>query len=70
MTVTIKSEVIGDYYIYIEQDKYSPGYKVGLVRKISDQMYGYPLSERYYPSLEKAKRRYKDLKVEYIRKGE
>lgn len=64
MTVTFKQEKIKDYYIYIEQDKYTTVFKVGIYQKCGD-MYGYPLDERYYSTIEKAKRRFRDLKRRY-----
>lgn len=64
MTVTIKSEIVNGHYIYIEQDKYTTVFKVGIYQKYGD-MYGYPLDERSYSTIEKAKRRFRDLKRRY-----
>ena len=57
MSVTIKSTTIGNYYIKIYLDKYSPMYHVALCRKESN-WYCTTLDDRVYPTIEKAKRRY------------
>ena len=70
MTFTIKSEKIKGYNelysITIEQDKFSPCYRVTKNRMINDYM---AIEEKsgIYPTLEKAKARYNALKRE-IRK--
>ena len=65
MTVEIKGEIVNGYYFYIEQDKYSSAYKVGVCRMIDTNMAGYPLNEKYYGDLTKANRRYRDLRKQY-----
>ena len=61
MTITIQSEAINGYYICIEQDKFSRGYRVSICHKF-EKYVGYPLRENYYGTIEQAKRRYSDLK--------
>lgn len=61
MTFTHQQEHINGYYIYIQQDKYENGYVVGYCREI-DGVCGYPKSERFYSTIQKAKRRFRDLK--------
>ena len=65
MTIIIKSETINGYKIYIEQEKFSTSYIVEDVPQISDHIYGYPISRKYYSTIEKARRRYNTLKRKY-----
>lgn len=72
MTVTIQQEKIGNYYISIEQDKYSVVYKVNLSKSIG--MYNFSelyhtVNEHMYSTLQKAKARYNYLKRK-IQKGD
>lgn len=60
--VTVKSEIVNGYYIYIEQDEYTTVFNVG----VYGDMYSYPLNERSYSTIEKAKRRFRDLKKRYV----
>jgi len=69
MTVTFKSETINPYTLYIEQEKYSNVFKVGICKSVGIDLYGYPISELTYPSYEKAKRRYSYLKTK-AKRGE
>ena len=61
MTVTLQQEHIGKYYVYISQDKYSAAYKVGYAVTYDGAEY-WERDERYYETMQKAKRRYNDLK--------
>jgi len=66
MTITIKNDLIYDLngnecYIYIEQDKYESGYKVGFCTARSVGIY-HKENEHYYPTITQAKRRYNYLK--------
>lgn len=57
MTVTIKSTTIGNYYIKIYLDKYSPMYHVALCWKGSN-WYCTTQDDRMYDTIQKANRRY------------
>lgn len=61
MTVTIKSEKIGNHMIEISQDKYEIGYNVSLTR-LWDECSGTTENERYYSDIKKATARYNSLK--------
>ena len=61
MTVIIKNDLINEYYIYIEQDKYESGYKVGFATNRGVGIY-HEENEHYYPTIEQAKRRFNYLK--------
>lgn len=61
MTFTIKSTDVNNYHVYMEQDKYSTAYKVGVVPRITESLCGFPIDERYYDTKDKANRRYRDL---------
>jgi len=63
MTVTIKSERIGNYLIEISQDKYEKAYKVSKIR-LWDESSGTLEKESYYPDIKKATARYNKLKRE------
>lgn len=69
MTTTIKSERVYGYSISIEQEKYSNGYTVTACEIFEGNLCGYPLKENYYGTLDKAKRRYSNLK-RMAKKGE
>lgn len=71
MTVTIREENVNNYNVYIEQDKYSTNYKVGIARLISAcyGRVGQIVNLHYYPTLKQAKQRYSYLKQK-ARKGE
>lgn len=69
MTVTIKQETVNGNYIYIEQDKFSVSYKVGISKDYGNGTCGYPYSELNYETLPKAKKRYSYLKRKIL-KGE
>lgn len=60
MTVTIKSENIGNYQIEIAQDKFTSVYKVSLNRCLGD--YYTTDNVRYYGTLKKANSRFANLK--------
>ena len=62
MTTVIKQDKINGFHLSLEQDKFSTVYKVELCRMIDDSYCGYPIDERYYPTKEKALRRYRDVK--------
>ena len=65
MTTVIKQMETDGYYIYIAQDKFSPVYRVGIAQKHGEHLYGYPMKEGFYDSLNSAKRRFYDLKRRY-----
>lgn len=65
MTIIIKSETINGYKIYIEQEKFSTGYIVEDVPQINGNIYGYPISRKYYSTIEKARRHYNTLVRKY-----
>lgn len=67
MTFTIQSENIGEFNIYIEQEKFESNFKVGIVKEQSPGLYGFPISELRYETLNKAKRRYQYLKRKALR---
>lgn len=69
MTVTIQQEHLYDKYIYIEQDKYSVAYKVGMCPVIDEYHVGYPTTELCYPTLQKAKVRYNYLRRKLIKEN-
>ena len=60
MTVTIKSENVGNYNIEVSQDKFSSVYKVSLNRCLG--AYYSTESEKYYGTLKKANARFASLK--------
>lgn len=62
MTITIKQDKINNYYLCLEQDKYSISYRVTVCPMIDDSSCGYPISDRIYATLQKAQRRYRDIK--------
>jgi len=63
MTWTIQTEKIGNYSISIEQDKYSSGYTVKQNRCVNKDLNYYVMEkENYYPTIEKAKRRFAALR--------
>ena len=64
MTVTIREEDINNYHVYIEQDKNSINYKVGIARLINAcyGSLGRIVNLHYYPTLKQAKQRYSYLK--------
>lgn len=62
MTFTVRKETVGRFYICIEQEKYSCGYKVEACRKYADGTCGYPIRQNYYATLREAKRRFSYLK--------
>lgn len=64
MTVIIKEEIIDGNDIYIAQDKFETTYKVGLAIQCED-IYRI-IDERIYPTLDKAKRRYNDIKRKVV----
>ena len=59
MTFTIKTKTIRDLQVYMEQEKFSSAYKVGILRL--EETYGRILDERIYPTREKAQRRFRQL---------
>ena len=65
MTIVFEEQIVkgsGDeYLVYIEQEKYSSAYKVGICDSFGNGFASYPFDERYYGDMQKAKRRYKDL---------
>lgn len=61
MTITIKEAVINDICISIENEKFSKAFKVTACRRQGD-MFGYPTKENYYPTIDKANRRFNDLR--------
>ena len=62
MTVTIKSEKIGKYLIEILQEKFESAYHVAMYEEQSEDLYGYPITDRYYKTLGAAERRFTLLK--------
>ena len=59
MTVTIKSEHIGDHYIDVSQEKFSKAYKVGIYQNAG--LYYIAQDERMYGTMKQANRRYNAL---------
>ena len=66
MTVVIKSEQVQRYLIEIRQDKFSQGYTVSACRMQDEFRAGYPEDTRYYSTLQRAERRYRDLKNKVV----
>ena len=64
MTVTIKSEKIGKYLIEILQEKYETAYHVAMYKEESPDLYGYPITDRYYGTIKQANARYNALRRE------
>lgn len=62
MTIGLKEEIVDDKYIYIQMQKYSCAYEVGICPYFGNNRAGSPLDERLYDTFQKAKRRYNDLK--------
>lgn len=62
MTVVIKSEKIGKHLIEILQEKYETTYHVAMYEEQSEDLYGYPTTDRYYKTLGAAERRFATLK--------
>lgn len=73
MTWAIKEEVVqtdnGNFYIFIEQQKFDPLYYVGIAKEHKPGFCGYPISKLSYPTLGQAKRRFSYLKKKAL-KGE
>ena len=70
MTFTIKSEKVGRYLIEIMQEKFESSYHVAMYEEQSEDLYGYPITDRYYPTIEKAKTRFNALKRDARQRGE
>ena len=62
MTLTIKSLKVNGYYINIEQNGLEPGYKVAAYPIYDECCCGYPISENYYETKQKAMRQFNSLK--------
>ncbi len=60
MTITIKSEHVGDYIIEISQNKFSSAYDVSALEKNGSQWYA--INKNTYPTIEDAKKRFSYLK--------
>ena len=61
MTFTLKSEHVNDYYIYVDQDKFSSLYKVGICKCFSSGL-AKTISELTYTDYSKASKRFSFLK--------
>lgn len=68
MTVTLKNEIVetqhGNFYVYIDQEKFETTFKVGIAKEIAPGLCTYPINEIRYNEMDKAKRRYAYLKRE------
>ena len=68
MTITFENETVktiyGNFYVYINQEKFENNFKVGITREFEPGICGYPINELYYETIDKAKRRYAYLKRE------
>lgn len=72
MTTGLKAEKLYDHWLYINQDKDSTGYKVGLSKIIKD-MPGFsehPSTELYYSTWKQALHRYNYLRRKLIKENE
>ncbi len=62
MTVTIRQEKVGDYYICIEQEKYCSTYRVTLAKRYGNSDDYHMINNQIYPTLSQAKARFSYLK--------
>ena len=62
MTICFKSDVVNGHCIHIEQDKYDSRYRVTVAEMVSENMCGFPISVRYYATMEQAEKRFAYLK--------
>lgn len=62
MTVTIKSEKVGRYLIEILNEKFETSYHVAMYEEQGQDLYGYPLTDRYYKTMSGAVARFNALK--------
>lgn len=65
MTITIEQTKVNRYYIFVEMDEFMPGYRVGVAKMYDEYRAGYPITENFYATREKAMRRFRDLKRRY-----
>lgn len=68
MTYVFQSKEVNGHYIELVQEKFESSYKVKDYPMQGEGLCGYPDSQRYYDTLEKAQRRFNSLVRKY--KGE
>lgn len=69
MTYTFKEEIIENYVISIEQEKFSSAFRVVACPMISENTAGYAETSILYPTMDKANKRFAYLKRKIKRDG-